>query len=440
MTVHVFHGPTIGATAVRGILPNARLHPPVRHGDLLRLAAVPGDVVVIIDGLFHHVASVRHKEILELMGNGVAVVGASSMGALRAAELYPYGMVGIGEIYQAYRDGLIEADDEVTVVHTSNGDAQVSEALVDIRGKVRRATVSGLLSEEHAESVMAYACRLHYTERSWTALRRAVIHEQPELASVVDQLSGRQRNCGSVSENRKYADAVAALRHVADGEVTPPSAAWRTDDSWRTFALRHWIARYRGEWIDRTHVPFLAVLQHQQIYDPAFAGRWRTYALRWIAKKASVRGTDVETEALAVAASRGIALRHLHAEQIAHWLTPAERGALTEREQLLRLLVRSAGIDHPISYAEAGDLLDHSLSSARIVAAAFVHNGRVADSGPRRTVYHLRTDRLRAHLAEQWAVPATDTAALTAAAQDRGFSGIEGAIEVVRSFYLWATQ
>lgn len=439
MTVHVFHGPTIGAAAVHGILPDAQLHPPVRHGDLLRLAAVPGDIVVIIDGLFHHTASVRHKEILELTGDGVAVVGTSSMGALRAAELYPYGMVGVGEIYQAYRDGLIEADDEVAVIHTPGGENQIGEALVDMRDKVRRATGSGLLSEEHARTIMAYARRMHYTERSWTALSQTIVREQPELASILEKLHNWQQNCGSRSENRKHSDAVEALRLVADGKATPPSTAWEADDTWRTFTFRHWLARYRGEWIDGTHVPFLAVLQHQQIHDPAFAERWRTYALRWIARKAPVRGTDVEADALAVAASRGIALRHLHAEQIAHWLTSAEHSTLEEREQLLRLLVRSAAIDHPISYGEAGDLLDRAIPSAQIAAAAFAHNGRVADSGPRRTVYHLRTDRLRAHLAERWAVPTTDTAALTAAARDRGFSGIEGAVDVARSFYLWAT-
>jgi hypothetical protein len=44
------------------------------------------------------------------------IVGASSMGALRAAELDSMGMVGIGTVYQYYRDGIIESDDDVAIV------------------------------------------------------------------------------------------------------------------------------------------------------------------------------------------------------------------------------------------------------------------------------------------------------------------------------------
>ena len=71
----------------------------------------------IVDGYFDTVPSVWHKEILVAMQRGVHVFGASSMGALRAAELHPFGMVGIGQVYEWYRDGTIDADDEVAVAH-----------------------------------------------------------------------------------------------------------------------------------------------------------------------------------------------------------------------------------------------------------------------------------------------------------------------------------
>ena len=94
----------------------------VTHGDLLRLGPVRGDVVVIIDGYYHQRASVRHKEILALLADGVAVLGCSSMGALRAAELATYGMVGNGAVYRMYVDGVLDADDEVALAHTSAPD------------------------------------------------------------------------------------------------------------------------------------------------------------------------------------------------------------------------------------------------------------------------------------------------------------------------------
>jgi hypothetical protein len=45
--VHVYCGPTINAAEVLDIIPGAETHPPVRHGDLLRLDVSAGDAVVI---------------------------------------------------------------------------------------------------------------------------------------------------------------------------------------------------------------------------------------------------------------------------------------------------------------------------------------------------------------------------------------------------------
>jgi hypothetical protein len=93
--------------------------PPVAAGDLLRLSLSAGDVVGIVDGYFSQVGAVRHKEILALLSRGVRVLGAASMGALRAAELDCFGMEGIGGIYADYRDALLVADDEVALLHST---------------------------------------------------------------------------------------------------------------------------------------------------------------------------------------------------------------------------------------------------------------------------------------------------------------------------------
>src|SRR5688572_32760283 len=52
-----------------------------------------------------------------LFRSGVRVFGAASMGALRAAELQPFGMIGVGQVFQAYRRGHLTDDDEVAVAH-----------------------------------------------------------------------------------------------------------------------------------------------------------------------------------------------------------------------------------------------------------------------------------------------------------------------------------
>ena len=70
-----------------------------------RSSATRPRAVGIIDGYFQQVPSVWHKEILWAMAQGVHVFGSASMGALRAAELAPFGMRGVGLIFEAYRDG-----------------------------------------------------------------------------------------------------------------------------------------------------------------------------------------------------------------------------------------------------------------------------------------------------------------------------------------------
>src|SRR5258708_30535800 len=90
--LHVFSGPTLGAAEVREAAPDAVVHPPVVAGDLSRLAVTPGDVVVIVDGAMTARSTVRHKEILSLVGAGVEVWGAGALGALRAAELHAHGV------------------------------------------------------------------------------------------------------------------------------------------------------------------------------------------------------------------------------------------------------------------------------------------------------------------------------------------------------------
>jgi hypothetical protein len=89
--------------------------PPARQGELLStMLRFRPSVVVLIDGVFHQSQSVWHKEIGYALMRGVVVIGAASMGALRAAEMHRYGMIGIGEVYKRYRDG--EEDDSLVAM------------------------------------------------------------------------------------------------------------------------------------------------------------------------------------------------------------------------------------------------------------------------------------------------------------------------------------
>ena len=116
MSVVVFAGPTLRQSDVLARL-DAQVLGPAAFGDVYRAAHARPTALAIIDGYFERVPATWHKEILWAMAEGVHVFGASSMGALRAAELSVFGMVGVGKIFEAFRDGVLEDDDEVAVAH-----------------------------------------------------------------------------------------------------------------------------------------------------------------------------------------------------------------------------------------------------------------------------------------------------------------------------------
>ncbi len=222
--VHVFVGPTLPADEVRSILPGAIVHPPVAQGDILRvLHDLPG-AIVIIDGYFDLVPSVWHKEILVALSSGVPVFGAASMGALRAAELHQFGMIGHGRIFERYRDGELEDDDEVAVAHANDDHAfrPLSHALVDLRDRYERACAAGMIDAEVHDGLVATAKGLHYPDRDH---RRVV--EQTAASGLVFDLPRLDEFIATSGPGLKERDARALLELV--GDIDPADPAWRPD-------------------------------------------------------------------------------------------------------------------------------------------------------------------------------------------------------------------
>ena len=92
----VFLGPSLPSSETRRIA-RCTVLPPARQGDIWRaLIEHRPRAIALIDGVFESQPSVWHGEILDALDSGVRVFGASSMGALRAAELQAFGMVGVG--------------------------------------------------------------------------------------------------------------------------------------------------------------------------------------------------------------------------------------------------------------------------------------------------------------------------------------------------------
>lgn len=214
MSVIVFLGPSLPRREAMQRF-DADYRPPVALGDVYRAALEEPECIAIIDGVFHHQPAVWHKEILYALAQGIEVVGASSMGALRAAETHPMGMRGVGRIFELYRVGVIEADDEVAVVH---GDARTgyrasSVAMVNIRCAVQEMEDAGLLAPAEAAALVDALRRTHYPERTWPAVVAAVrtaLGEQ-RAAAVASWLDERR-------PDQKRDDARLLLSKLAAGE------------------------------------------------------------------------------------------------------------------------------------------------------------------------------------------------------------------------------
>jgi hypothetical protein len=210
--VFVFLGPTLPITEARQFL-EATYLPPVSMGDVFGLVDRQPAAIAIIDGLFEQTPAVWHKEILFALSQGIRVFGASSMGALRAAELHAFGMEGVGEIFESFRDEILEDDDEVAVVHGAEAEGYrcLSDAMVNIRHGLTQATAAGVISEATSSRLIAEAKSRYYPERSWHGLLRAA----GNLGVSAAERTRLQRWLAQNKPDLKRADAIALLSHLA---------------------------------------------------------------------------------------------------------------------------------------------------------------------------------------------------------------------------------
>lgn len=166
----VYLGPTLDRAEAEGIL-TADYLPPICRGDLARL---PENVrfVGIVDGEFYQSLAVSPKEVLVLLRRGVRVLGASSMGALRAAETHRYGMIGVGNVFEMYRDGVLDGDDEVALVYEPESYRSLSEPLVNLRQALTMAQDAGVISVRECEELTSRMKSTYFPDRSYRALEQ----------------------------------------------------------------------------------------------------------------------------------------------------------------------------------------------------------------------------------------------------------------------------
>jgi hypothetical protein len=167
-------------------------------------------VVVLVDGMFDRWPAIRHKELIHLMAAGIPVVGGASMGALRAAELSDFGMLGVGEIYRAYARGQLMGDDEVAVLHGPRdlGWAALTEPLVNVRATLLAAVRRRVIGISTARLLLTTAADMFYKTRTWASLLEAL---DDRGSAVGDQLRRLEDWLPGGRVNLKQSDALSCI-------------------------------------------------------------------------------------------------------------------------------------------------------------------------------------------------------------------------------------
>jgi hypothetical protein len=268
MTLVVFLGPSLPLADARRVLDRAVYLPPVRQGDLASAVGTYAPTAVgIIDGEFGQSLSVWHKEVLFALSCGVHVFGASSMGALRAAETAEFGTVGVGRIYAQYADGTLTDDDEVALAHgtADSGYRPLSVPMVNIRAALAAAVAAGVLPPAIHDRVIDGCKALFFPDRSYAAVLRLA----GEAGASAGEVAALRAFVRAHAPDLKRDDALALLERLrALPEPLAPFVPAFTFERTRNFETLY--DHDRTVQRDGAAVPLGAVAAHVALHAPAF--------------------------------------------------------------------------------------------------------------------------------------------------------------------------
>jgi hypothetical protein len=308
MTRLAFLGPSLSAAEARALDPELVVLPPAGMGDLVSAARRHRPTAVaLIDGTFMQNMAVFHKEILHLLSDGIRVVGASSMGAIRAAEMQSFGMVGVGSVFQGFADGSIADDDEVALSHAGaeDGFRALSEAMVNIRATLDRAVTVGILRRSDADTLSRLQKQRWFPERSLPA----VLTDARALGTLDDEaLVALEALLRAGGVNVKRADAVNAISVLAGLPSDLVEPADRPPMSLSTAYLSTLDRDVSVGAEAGSSITFERIRFHCALNDAAFDEVWRRSLRRGILLRLAAHvGVEVDEVARAGARTRILA-------------------------------------------------------------------------------------------------------------------------------------
>ncbi|MER6853470.1 TfuA-like protein [Streptomyces flaveolus] len=266
--IHVFTGPTLSPDDPALRHRYLRVRPPIRHGDLFDPQVTADDTVVIIDGVYHHSPAVRHKELVWTLGRGVCVVGAASIGALRAAELHAFGMIGVGAVWHAYVEGRLDGDDEVAVAQSTDDARACTWPLVRVRQVAGIARTEGVIDADQETQIIDALAGVYYAHRSLDAVKRLGQRVAPEFIHWLTRALAVDAYFGDV-KRADALDAIALAQELAGSpaEVVPGL-------TWTTRCFRQWANAFAFQDTKQGRLPTVQRVNFQQIFDRQFKEVW----------------------------------------------------------------------------------------------------------------------------------------------------------------------
>ncbi len=426
-----FVGPSLPPTQTRRLAPEVVVLPPVCQGDLASAVRQPRPRgILVVDGEFGESLSVWHKEILWALDRGVRVLGSSSMGALRAAELERFGMEGVGVVFAHYRDGWLTSDADVALVHADADEdyRALTWPLVNVRATISSLLESGDVDAEEAVILTRAAEAVHFRERGEVALARRVADDGLDA----EQAQRLARRVAGAYVDQKRLDAEQALDLLLRiDDVPPPVAEKPLDLGGRGLDPLLWsdvvVTRTTGS-LRRYQLVADAALHEPdfpELFDRALDG----YLVDTLALEYDVRATpaDVDDQRARMLNRLGLTDDTLEAWLTDNDLERLEFEALVLREAT-RARMRRWLLTTRITERNRRMVIEQLQVEGRYakVADAAARRRKMADSRPTpaypRTEEHIRELIARQQAVSGWAPKGE----ITRIAEDLGFDTVMG--------------
>jgi TfuA protein len=206
--IRVYGGLSLSEEQTLRILPSAEFAGPIQRQDLERDLGLGFQCVVIVDGVFQQVLSVSPGEVLDALRFGIKVYGASSMGAMRAAELESLGMIGVGKVFEEIRKSRYFRDDYLGQAFSPDGLTTHSLPFIDIQLGCDQLVEDGEVTRRQKLEILQAYSELHFSQRNSAALSEKLKAQGDfAIASVAAKVP-------SLIRSIKKQDALAVLKRV----------------------------------------------------------------------------------------------------------------------------------------------------------------------------------------------------------------------------------